>query len=86
MFSSYIYGKHFIIHTDHKALVWLNKHKDQKSKLMRWLLKLQEYDYEIVHRSGKENGNTDALSCLTIETKKEVAFSLDTYRDEIEED
>lgn len=28
----------------------------------RWRLKLQEYDYEIVHKAGKRNTNADALS------------------------
>jgi len=30
--------------------------------LIRWRLKLEEYDYEIIHRVGKGNTNADALS------------------------
>jgi len=30
--------------------------------LIRWRLKLEGYDYEIIHRAGKGNTNTDALS------------------------
>ena len=29
---------------------------------MRWKLKLEEYDYKIIHKAGKDNTNTDALS------------------------
>ena len=29
---------------------------------MRWRLKLEEYDYKIIHKVGKGNTNADALS------------------------
>jgi len=35
---------------------------DPGSRLIRWRLKLEEYDYEIIHRAGKDNMNADALS------------------------
>jgi len=35
---------------------------DPGSRLIRWRLKLEEYDYEIIHRAGKGNTNADALS------------------------
>ena len=31
---------------------------------MRWRLLLEEYDYEIEYKKGKENGAADALSRL----------------------
>jgi len=30
--------------------------------LIRWRIKLEEYDYEIIHRAGKGNTNADGLS------------------------
>jgi len=36
--------------------------KDPGSRLMRWRIQLAEYDYEIVHRSGAQHVNADALS------------------------
>lgn len=62
MFKCYIYGKHFVLIVDHNPLVWLNRVKDTNQKLYRWSLLLQEYDYEIIHRSGKDHTNADALS------------------------
>ncbi|XP_051156206.1 uncharacterized protein LOC127278513 [Leptopilina boulardi] len=63
-FRPYIFGKRFIIVTDHRALVWLNQLKDPtiNSRLARWKIKLQDYDCEIIHRPGRVNSNADALS------------------------
>ncbi|XP_063895318.1 uncharacterized protein LOC135118122 [Helicoverpa armigera] len=61
-FRPYLFGYRFKIVTDHKPLVWLFNVKDPGSRLIRWRLKLEEYDYEIVHKQGKLNCNADALS------------------------
>src|SRR5699024_10444066 len=58
-FRPYLYGRKFKIITDHKPLVWLFSVKDPGSRLMRWRLKLEEFDYEIVHKAGKLNNNAD---------------------------
>ena len=36
--------------------------KDASGRLARWALLLQQYDFEIVHRPGKVQGNADSLS------------------------
>lgn len=61
-FRPYLFGRKFKIITDHKPLVWLFNVKDPGSRLIRWRLKLEEYDYEIVYKKGKLNANADALS------------------------
>uniref|UniRef100_A0A1X7SIY1 Reverse transcriptase RNase H-like domain-containing protein n=1 Tax=Amphimedon queenslandica TaxID=400682 RepID=A0A1X7SIY1_AMPQE len=61
-FQVYLLGKQFQIQTDHRALVWLNNMKDKTSRLTRWSLALQPFDFTIVHRVGKANVNADALS------------------------
>lgn len=61
-FRPYLYGNKFQIVTDHRPLKWLFNHKDPGSKLQRWRLKLEEYEYEIVYRKGKLNSAADALS------------------------
>jgi len=35
---------------------------DPDSRLIRWRLKLEEYDYEIIHKARRANANADALS------------------------
>jgi hypothetical protein len=41
---------------------------------MRLKLKLQEFDYTIVYKKGKENGNSDGLSRMFSETESEEAI------------
>ena len=36
--------------------------KDPSSRLGRWALKLQEYQYNVIHKDGKNNKHADALS------------------------
>lgn len=67
-FHQYLYGRKFTIVTDHKPLVWLMNVKDPNSRLVRWRLKLLEYDYEIIYKQGKNNTNADALSRGRIRT------------------
>lgn len=67
-FRPYLYGTKFTIVTDHKPLRWLFAIADAGSRLMRWRLKLMEYEYDIVYRAGKLNVNADALSRVEIKT------------------
>nr|CAH7755991.1 unnamed protein product [Callosobruchus chinensis] len=61
-FRPYIYGRKFTIVTDHKPLQWLFSVKDPSSKLLRWRLKLEEHDFDIVYKKGTLNKNADFLS------------------------
>lgn len=65
-FRPYLWGKHFNIVTDHRPLKWFISLKDPGSRLTRWTIKLSEYDFEVIHRPGKNNQNTDALSRVTL--------------------
>ena len=61
-FRPYLYGHQFTLVTNHRPLVWLHNVKDPTSKIMRWRIKLNEHDYNIVYKPGKQNSNADALS------------------------
>lgn len=61
-FRHIIYGFKIKLVTDHSALQWIKTLKDPHSKLYRWSLKLDEYNFEIVHRKGTQIPNADALS------------------------
>lgn len=65
-FRPYLYGRKFVIVTDHKPLTWLFNVKDPGSRLVRWRLILEEYDYDIIYKPGKINNNADALSRIPI--------------------
>ena len=61
-FQVYLSGGDFVVETDHKALVYLARFKETKSRLIRWALALQPYTFQIRHRAGTRNGNADGLS------------------------
>ena len=58
----YLSHNKFTVYTDHKALIWLHKIKDTDAKLGRWALQLQNYNFDVVYREGKNNKNADAIS------------------------
>jgi hypothetical protein len=78
-FEHYLDGQEFILETDNRALVWLDKMRDINSKFMRWSLKIQDFQPCIIHCPGRLNMVADALSRNTVgesedEEVKEVMF------------
>ena len=63
-FRPYLLGREFTVITDHSALRWLQS-VEPKGYLAHWDMHLQEYEFEVVHRSGSEPGNSDGPSHLT---------------------
>ena len=61
-FRSYLRGTKFTLHSDHKSLVWLHRFKDTEGMMARWLHTLQQFQFSIVHRAGRDHGNADGLS------------------------
>ncbi len=61
-FHYYLYGQRFVVRTDHASLKWLFNFRRPEGQIARWLQKLQEYDFEIVHRTGRSHVNADAWS------------------------
>lgn len=57
-----IYGRHVTIVSDHHALCYLKRIKEATGKLARWAIQLSEYQYTIVHKSGKLHRDVDCLS------------------------
>jgi hypothetical protein len=65
-FRQYLYVRKFTIVTDHRPLTWIFSVKDPSSRLLRWRLKLEEYDYEVIYKKGSKNTNADALSRIHV--------------------
>ena len=63
-FRPYLLGKRFTLQTDHGSLTWLWNFQNPEGQLARWLERLQEFDFEIVHRRERKHGNADAMSCV----------------------
>ena len=60
-FRHYLLGYRIIFHTDHDSLKYLVNKPDLSGRIARWIL-LQEFNYEVVVKSGKSNSNADYLS------------------------
>ena len=71
-FRQYLLGRKFKIQTDHQALKWLHNCKDPSSRLIRWRLRLEEYEYDIEYVKGKENVAADTLSRVHAITQTDV--------------
>ncbi|VEN61760.1 unnamed protein product, partial [Callosobruchus maculatus] len=61
-FYKYLYGRKFLLRTDHASLTWLLRFKNPEGQVARWIERLQEFDFDIEHRAGKSHGNADVLS------------------------
>lgn len=73
-FHMYVYGRNFIIQTDHRPLERIfGEHaeipKMAVSRLTRWALTLSSYDYCIEYKPGKDNCVADMLSRLPLPNK-----------------
>lgn len=67
-FRPILFGRKFIVITDHRPLVSLFTQRDPSSKMTRVRLDLEEYDFEVRFKPGKANVNADALSRIVIDS------------------
>jgi len=47
--------------------MWFQNAQDTNMRILRWRLKLAEYDYDIIYKVGKTNVNADVLFRNSIE-------------------
>ena len=70
-FRYFLLGRTFVARTDHKPLLGLFGREKQipcnaNARIQRWALLLSQYDYDLLHKPGKENVIADALSRLPL--------------------
>lgn len=61
-FHKYLYGRHFVLETDHKPLSILKVSDSSSPRLQRWSLALQVYNFTVQHISGENCLISDWLS------------------------
>ena len=74
----YLAFEKFVVHTDHAALRWLFGISEPSGRLMRWRLRLAEFDFSIEYKKGKINCLADSLSRLLTEAGTEYDPEEDT--------
>ena len=63
-FEKYLYGTEFTLQTDHQPLAYIQKAEIENSRLLRWALFLQNYQFRIEAIKGSKNVGADYLSRL----------------------
>lgn len=61
-FRIYVLGQPLTIITDNKALTFMQRCHLNNSRITRWILGIQEYNFEILHCKGRNNIVADILS------------------------
>ncbi|XP_015266366.1 PREDICTED: uncharacterized protein K02A2.6-like [Gekko japonicus] len=66
-FNDFLFGRRFILVTDHKPLLGIFAQDRQlpdvmSARMLRWALFLSAYEFDLEHRPGKAIGHADALS------------------------
>ncbi|MGL5707634.1 MAG: reverse transcriptase domain-containing protein [Aeromonas sp.] len=79
-YRHYLLGSSFILRTDHKALTYLKNLKNPASRLLRWALQLQEYEFVVEYVKGEHNiadgcSRTTSLSNVLSYNTTELANS-----------
>jgi hypothetical protein len=83
-FHAYLFGRHFIILSDHKPLRHLFKENSAtpplaSARIQRWALTLGGYDYTIEYKPGESHSNADFLSRLPLpETSQNIPVPHET--------
>ena len=63
-FHKYLWGNEFTLYTDHKALIYIHTQKHLNNMLTNWYDTIFNYNFDVVHIPGKQNGLPDSLSRL----------------------
>ena len=60
-FRPYLYGREFILAYDYEPIHWITYVENPGVRLLRWKLRLQDYQYKFEYKQGKLNRGVEAL-------------------------
>ena len=55
-------GQHIEVWSDHRNLAYFRKKQHLGERQMRWAYELNDFSFDIIHKPGKEQVQSDALS------------------------
>ena len=61
-YYQYLANQKFYINTDHRSLLYLNNFKNTSSRLMRWALQLEGFQFEVIYNEASKMQQADAIS------------------------
>ena len=76
VFRNFILGVPFVLHTDHRPLVYMANMTKCNSRIMRTFHELSEYDFLVKYRPGKINNIADTLSRIPENKSEEECLVL----------
>ncbi|XP_018406502.1 PREDICTED: uncharacterized protein K02A2.6-like [Cyphomyrmex costatus] len=81
-FHQYVYGRNFILETDHKPLTYIFGPKKgipqmAANRVQRWAVILASYDFIIKYIKGQDNGPADGLSRVSMKDTSQATDSKD---------
>ncbi|KAF2288863.1 hypothetical protein GH714_019917 [Hevea brasiliensis] len=74
--QSYLWGKQFVVRTDHYTLKFLLEQRSLSSPQQHWVSKLLPFDFKVEYKPGKANTVADALSRRDVDQHSLYAISL----------
>ena len=71
-YRTYLSSGKFTMYTDHQPLKYIQSVRNPVSRLSRWSMEMQQYQFDVQHRKGVNNQNADALSRLPFPNSPET--------------
>ena len=74
-FRPYLYGRGFILACDHEPIHWMTYADNPGTRLIKWRLKLKDYQYQFEYKKGKLNKGVEALSGNPVKDNEYSGYS-----------
>jgi hypothetical protein len=67
-FRSYLYGRHFLVQTDHQAIPLVHMGKTVSKRACKWILATEDYDFDVEYVPATKIRHADALSRMRVKS------------------